>query len=65
MDIEGRKQSFIARSCGFEPKDFSAMLTGYRPIRIGDIEKICEGLEVKPNVIFGYDDPAPATEEIA
>jgi hypothetical protein len=53
---QGVQQGFIAKTCGFDPIRFSNIINGHSPLRPSDIEKICIGMNVSPNFIFGWDD---------
>lgn len=48
-------QSRVARSAGFDPKLFNAMLHGRKIIRPEYIEPICRSLGVTPNDLFTDD----------
>lgn len=37
----GKKQAFLAREIGYDPKIFSLLINGRKPMRIDDIIKIC------------------------
>jgi len=65
MEIQGRKQSFIANRCGYDPKTFSEILNGYRVLRAQDIDNICTGMRVPPNVVFGWDEVDPCATEVS
>lgn len=45
----GLKQYIIAQKCGYDPKSFSQIVNGRKPITENDIIKICKGLNVTPN----------------
>ena len=54
----GLKHYVVAEKCGYSAKRFSDLLNGRKLITEQDIFKLCSGLEVKPNELFGYDETA-------
>lgn len=54
----GLKQNFIANKCGYSEKKFSGIVNGRKLITPIDVEKICNGLNITPNQLFGYNETA-------
>lgn len=52
---KGLKQYAVAEMCGYSAADFSNLMTNRKLIKEEDILKICNGLEITPNELFGYD----------
>ena len=50
----GLKQYVVAERCGYTSKRFNDLLNGRKLITETDIYKLCVGLEIKPNELFGY-----------
>lgn len=51
---KGLKQYIVAERCGYSGKRFSDLLNGRKRITEQDIFKLCNGLEIQPNELFGY-----------
>ncbi|MCC8014692.1 MAG: helix-turn-helix domain-containing protein [Eubacterium sp.] len=51
-------QAAVAKKMGYNPKTFNDMLKGRKLILADDIPKICEGLGITPNELYGYDETA-------
>lgn len=54
MQEKKMKQSLVAKSAGYSPKDFNNMLRKRKSIKPEDILPICSALDVTPNELFGW-----------
>lgn len=54
----GLKKYAVAEKCGYSAKRFSDILCGRKRITDADIIKLCEGLDISPNDLFGYNETA-------
>lgn len=50
---KGLKQKSVAEKAGFSEKDFSAMLTNRKIIKVSEIVNISKALGVTPNELYG------------
>ena len=50
----GLKQYVVAEKCGYTRTRFNDLLNGRKLITEQDIFKLCDGLEVTPNELFGF-----------
>lgn len=50
----GCKNYAIAEKCGYTDRQFSNILTGRKKITSEDVKKLCDGLEITPNDLYGY-----------
>ncbi len=50
----GLKQYVVAEKCGYTTKRFSDLLNGRKTMTEKDILNLCQGLEVKPDELFGF-----------
>ena len=55
----GLKNGAVAALAGFSDKQFSALLCNRRIIRDVDVIAIANALNVTPNELFGFVQPAP------
>lgn len=51
----GLKQYVVAEKCGYSPKTFNNLLNGRKVINEEDILKICNGIGVTPDKLFGFE----------
>lgn len=49
IEQKGYKKKVIAEKMGYKENQFSDLLNGRRLVRLDDIIKLCELLEVQPN----------------
>lgn len=54
----GLKKYAVAEKCGYSAKRFSDLLRGRKRITDVDIMKLCRGLDISPNDLFGYNETA-------
>lgn len=54
METKKMKQSLVAKSAGYSPRDFNNMLRKRKSIKPEDILPICAALDVSPNDLFGW-----------
>lgn len=54
----GCKHKELAEKCGYNSVDFSRILNGRKPILDSDIIKLCKGLDIRPNILLGFDETA-------
>ncbi len=52
---KGLKQKAVAEKAGFSEKEFSAMLTNRRIIKVNEIMDISVALGVTPNELYGIE----------
>lgn len=55
---KGLKKYAVAEKCGYSAKRFSDLLCGRKRITDVDIMKLCRGLDISPNDLFGYNETA-------
>jgi transcriptional regulator with XRE-family HTH domain len=55
----GLKQYVVAKKCGYTGKGLSDLLNGRRSITADDIYKLCKGIGISPNELFGYNEKTP------
>lgn len=53
MTQKGLKQKAVAMKAGFSEKEFSAMLTNRRIIKVDEVMDIAKALGVTPNELYG------------
>ena len=56
LKLKKMKQSSVAVAAGYTTRAFNDMLRNRKRITADDIIKICNGLEVTPNELFGIGD---------
>lgn len=52
------KQKVIAERCGYTEKQFSSVINGRKLITAEDIVKLCNGLGITPNELYGFEETA-------
>jgi transcriptional regulator with XRE-family HTH domain len=52
---KGLLQRKVAMDCGYSDSQLSNMIHGKKTIKPKDVVKLCKGLNVSPNELFGYD----------
>ena len=53
---KGLKKQAVANAMGLSPQQFSDLLAGRRLLRQSDIIKICDILNITPNILYGFND---------
>lgn len=53
INEKGLKQKTVAKKAGFGEKDFSAMMTNRRIIKVSEVMDIANALGVEPNDLYG------------
>jgi len=53
MNQKGLKQKVVAEKAGFSEREFSAMLTNRRIIKVDEVMDIANALGVTPNELYG------------
>ena len=55
MAETGRKQGYMAKEIGYDPKRFSQLINGRVPMGIDDLAKICRYFHVSANEFIPID----------
>ncbi len=58
IEQRGYKKKVIAEKMGYKENQFSDLLNGRRIVRLDDIIKLCDLLEVQPNELIVQDKTA-------
>lgn len=58
IDEKGISKSIAAEKCGYTSKKFSSIINGRKLINAEDVKKICNGLGISPNQLYGYGESA-------
>ena len=48
----GTKQKYWAEKCGYNDKQFSVLINGYKKVEEEDIVKFCAGFDKRPDDLF-------------
>lgn len=58
LDTRGLKQKVVAQKAGYTEQQFSNLLCGRKVIETKDVVRISIALDVTPNDLYGFSEPA-------